>query len=402
AVSRVYEKTAAHPEFRFYGNVHYGDDIGHDDLLARYHAVIYAVGAQTDRRMGIPGEDLPGSWAATEFVAWYNGHPDYRDLEFDLSGERAVVIGNGNVAADVARMLALTRDELAVTDVADHALEVLADSNIREIVVLGRRGPAQVAFTNPELLELGEMIDADVFVEARDVELDELSRTWLESEAASGTSRKNVDILTGYAGRKPEGKRRRIVLRFLASPLEILGTDGVEGIRICRNTLRDEDGSLRACSTETIEELDCDIVFRSIGYRGVQPAGLPFDERKGIVPHEHGRILGDDGAPLRGEYAVGWIKRGPTGIIGTNKRDAQETVDALLEDLDAGRLNEPADASRDALEELLDERKPDHVTYTGWVAIDRAEKAAGEPQGRPRVKLTTTEELLEAARERVG
>ncbi|MGH2742581.1 MAG: FAD-dependent oxidoreductase [Thermoleophilaceae bacterium] len=402
AVSRVYEKTAAHPEFRFYGNVHYGDDIGHDDLLARYHAVIYALGAQTDRRMGIPGEDLPGSWAATEFVAWYNGHPDYRDLEFDLSGERAVVIGNGNVAADVARMLALTRDELAVTDVADHALEVLADSNIREIVVLGRRGPAQVAFTNPELLELGEMIDADVFVEARDVELDELSRTWLESEAASGTSRKNVDILTGYAGRKPEGKRRRIVLRFLASPLEILGTDGVEGIRICRNTLRDEDGSLRACSTETIEELDCDIVFRSIGYRGVQPAGLPFDERKGIVPHEHGRILGDDGAPLRGEYAVGWIKRGPTGIIGTNKRDAQETVDALLEDLDAGRLNEPADASRDALEELLDERKPDHVTYTGWVAIDRAEKAAGEPQGRPRVKLTTTEELLEAARERVG
>ncbi len=402
AVSRVYEKTAAHPEFRFYGNVHYGDDIGHDDLLARYHAVIYALGAQTDRRMGIPGEDLPGSWAATEFVAWYNGHPDYRDLEFDLSGERAVVIGNGNVAADVARMLALNRDELAVTDVADHALEVLADSNIREIVVLGRRGPAQVAFTNPELLELGEMIDADVFVEARDVELDELSRTWLESEAASGTSRKNVDILTGYAGRKPEGKRRRIVLRFLASPLEILGTDGVEGIRICRNTLRDEDGSLRACSTETIEELDCDIVFRSIGYRGVQPAGLPFDERKGIVPHEHGRILGDDGAPLRGEYAVGWIKRGPTGIIGTNKRDAQETVDALLEDLDAGRLNELADPSRDALEELLDERKPDHVTYTGWVAIDRAEKAAGEPQGRPRVKLTTTEELLEAARERVG
>ncbi|MGH2823353.1 MAG: FAD-dependent oxidoreductase [Thermoleophilaceae bacterium] len=401
AVSRVYEKTAAHPEFRFYGNVHYGDDIGHDDLLARYHAVIYALGAQTDRRMGIPGEDLPGSWAATEFVAWYNGHPDYRDLEFDLSGERAVVIGNGNVAADVARMLALNRDELAVTDVADHALEVLADSNIREIVVLGRRGPAQVAFTNPELLELGEMIDADVFVEARDVELDELSRTWLESDAASGTSRKNVDILTGYAGRKPEGKRRRIVLRFLASPLEILGTDGVEGIRICRNTLRDEDGSLRACSTETIEELDCDIVFRSIGYRGVQPAGLPFDERKGIVPHEHGRILGDDGAPLRGEYAVGWIKRGPTGIIGTNKRDAQETVDALLEDLDAGRLNEPADPSRDALEELLDERKPDHVTYTGWEAIDRAEKAAGEPQGRPRVKLTTTEELLEAARERV-
>ncbi|HEV3379009.1 MAG TPA: FAD-dependent oxidoreductase [Thermoleophilaceae bacterium] len=402
AVSRVYEKTAAHPEFRFYGNVHYGDDLTHDDLLARYHAVIYAVGAQTDRRMGIPGEDLPGSWAATEFVAWYNGHPDYRDLEFDLSGERAVVIGNGNVAADVARMLALTRDELAATDVADHALEVLAGSNIREIVVLGRRGPAQAAFTNPELLELGEMTDADVYVDARDVELDDLSRAWLESEAASATSRKNVEILTGYAARRPDGKRRRIVLRFLVSPVEILGTDRVEGIRICRNTLEDRGGSLRACTTDTIEELACDIVFRSIGYRGVAPQGVPFDERTCTVPHEHGRILGADGQPLRGEYAVGWIKRGPTGIIGTNKRDAQETVDALLEDLDAGRLSDPADPSRDSLEDLLDERKPDHVTYTGWEAIDRAEKAAGEPQGRPRVKLTTTEELLEAARERVG
>jgi ferredoxin/flavodoxin---NADP+ reductase len=402
AVSRVYEKTAAHPEFRFYGNVEYGTDITHDDLLARYHAVVYAVGAQTDRRMGIPGEDLPGSWAATEFVAWYNGHPDYRDLEFDLSGERAIVIGNGNVAADVARMLALTREELATTDVADHALEVLAESNIRDIVVLGRRGPAQAAFTNPELLELGEMTDADVYVDARDVELDELSRAWLESDAASATARKNVEILTGYAGREPEGKRRRIVLRFLVSPVELLGTDRVEGIRICRNALRDENGSLRACSTDTIEELDCQIVFRSIGYRGVELQGVPFDARRATVPNEHGRILGEDGEPLRGEYAVGWIKRGPTGIIGTNKRDAQETVNAILDDLDAGRLNEPPDPSRDAVEELLDERKPDHVTYAGWEAIDSAERAAGEPHGRPRVKLTTTDELLEAARERVG
>jgi ferredoxin--NADP+ reductase len=402
AVSRVYEKTAAHPEFRFYGNVHYGTDLTHEDLLARYHAVMYAVGAETDRRLGIPGEDLPGSWAATEFVAWYNGHPDYRELEFDLSCERAVVIGNGNVAADVARMLALTRDELAVTDIADHALDVMADSNIREIVVLGRRGPAQAAFTNPELLELGDMTDADVHVDPRDAEVDELSREWLESDAASGTARKNVEILTGYAGREPEGKRRRIVLRFLVSPVEILGSDRVEGIRICRNELRDEDGSLRPCSTDTLEELECGIVFRSIGYRGIPVEGVPFDERRGTVPHEGGRILGEDGEPLRGEYVVGWIKRGPTGIIGTNKRDAQETVDSLLQDLDAGRLNDPADPSRDSLEELLDERKPDHVTYAGWEAIDRAEKAAGEPQGRPRVKLTTTEELLEAARERVG
>jgi ferredoxin--NADP+ reductase len=401
AVSRVYEKTAAHPEFRFYGNVEYGRDITHADLHARYHAVIYAVGAQTDRRMGIPGEDLPGSWAATEFVAWYNGHPDFRDRVFDLSCKRAVVVGNGNVAADVARMLALTRDELAETDVADHALDVLAGSAIEEIVVLGRRGPAQAAFTNPELLELGEMTDADVFVDARDVDVDPLSRAWLESEAASSTSRKNVDILTRYAGLEPQGRRRRIVLRFLVSPVEILGEDKVEGIRICRNELQEQEGGLRACATETTEELDCGIVFRSIGYRGTPLEGLPFDERRGTIPHDVGRILDESGDQLRGDYVVGWIKRGPTGIIGTNKRDSQETVDELFEDLAAGKLNEPTDPSRDSLEELLAERAPEHVTYSGWEAIDRAERAAGEPHGRPRVKLTTVDELLDAARDRV-
>jgi ferredoxin/flavodoxin---NADP+ reductase len=402
AVSRVYEKTAAHPEFRFYGNVEYGRDVTNADLLDRYHAVVYAVGAQTDKKMGIPGEDLPGSWAATEFVAWYNGHPDYCELEFDLSCKRAVVIGNGNVAADVARMLALTRDELAVTDVADHALDVLAESSIEEIVVLGRRGPAQAAFTNPELLELGEMTDADVFVDPRDVEIDPLSRAWLESDEASATARKNVEILTGYAARKPEGKRRRIVLRFLVSPLALLGEEHVEGIRICRNELQEREGGLRACTTETTEELDCGIVFRSIGYRGIPLEGVPFDERRGTIPNEGGRILDERGEPVPGEYVVGWIKRGPTGIIGTNKRDAQETVDALLADLDAGRLNEPEHQSRDAIEELLAERAPDHVTYEGWEAIDAIEKAAGEPHGRPRVKLTTTDELLGAARDRVG
>ena len=351
--------------------------------------MIYAVGAQTDRRLGIPGEDLPGSWAATEFVAWYNGHPDYRELEFDLSCERAVVIGNGNVAADVARMLALTRDELAATDVADHALDVLADSGIKEIVVLGRRGPAQAAFTNPELLELGEMTDADVFVDPRDAELDQLSRGWLESEAASSTSRKNVEILTGYAGREPEGKRRRIVLRFLVSPLELLGDEHVEGIRICRNELRDEDGALRACATDDDrgdplrDRLPLDRLPR-------HPARGPALRRAPRHDPERRAAASSTSTaqPLRGDYVVGWIKRGPTGIIGTNKRDAQETVDALLADLDAGLLNEPADPSREALEELLAERSPEHVTYDGWEAIDRAEKSAGEPHGRPRVKLT--------------
>ena len=394
AVSRVYEKTAGHPEFRFYGNVELGRDLSHEDLTDRYHAVVYAVGAQTDRRMGIPGEDLPGSWAATEFVAWYNGHPDYRELDFDLSARRAIVVGNGNVATDVARMLALTRDELAATDVADHALEVLAESNVEEIVVLGRRGPAQAAFTNPELLELGEMTDADVFVDPGDVDLDPLSKAFIESEAAHATQKKNVDILTGYAGREPLGKRRRIVLRFLVSPVEILGSERVEGIRFVHNELVEAgDGSIRPRATDIAEELDCGLVFRSIGYRGTRIPGVPFDEERYVIPHERGRIEG-----RTGEYAVGWIKRGPTGIIGTNKRDAQETVDTLLADLDAGRVGVPSDPDRDSIDALIAERQPDAVSYAGWQAVDRAEREAGEPHGRPRVKLCTFEELLEAAK----
>src|SRR5919197_203459 len=361
AVSRVYEKTAEHPEFRFYGNVELGRDLSHDDLTGSYHAVIYAVGAQTDRRMGIPGEDLPGSWAATEF----------------------------------ARMLALTREELAQTDVADHALEVLAESSVREIVVLGRRGPAQAAFTNPELLELGEMTDADVFVDPGDVELDPLSKAFIESEAAHTTQKKNVDIRTGYAAREPLGKRRRLVLRFLVSPVEILGTDRVEGIRIVHNELVEaDDGSLRPRATDIAEELDCGLVFRSIGYRGTRIPGVPFDEKSCTIPHENGRITG-----RTGEYAVGWIKRGPTGIIGTNKRDAQETVNSLLADLDEGRLGTPAESDRDTLEALLAERQPDAVSYAGWQAVDRIEREAGEPHGRPRIKLCSFEELLEAAKD---
>jgi ferredoxin--NADP+ reductase len=398
AVSRVYEKTAQHPEFRFFGNVELGKDVSREDLTSRYHAVIYAVGAQIDRQLGIPGEDLPGSRSATEFVAWYNGHPDYCELEFDLSCERAVVVGNGNVAADVARMLALTRDELATTDVADYALDVLAESKIKEIVVLGRRGPAQAAFTNPELLELGEMTDADVYVDERDVELDPLSSEWLEGEDSDITSRKNVEILTEYSKRELEGKNKRIVLRFLVSPVEIGGQGKVESITITRNKLeRDEQGVPRPKPTDETETIPVGLVFRSIGYKGIPLEGLPFDERRAVIPNEAGRVLAEDGEPRPGEYAVGWIKRGPTGIIGTNKRDAQETVNAVLEDLEEGRLPEPPAPDRGELEELLRERKPDLVTYAGWEAIDRAEREAGEPHGRPRVKYTTFEELLEAA-----
>jgi ferredoxin/flavodoxin---NADP+ reductase len=400
AVSRVYEKTAQHPEFRFYGNVEFGQDLTYDDLASRYHAVMYAVGAQTDRRLGIPGEDLPGSWAATELVAWYNAHPDYRELEFDLSSERAVVIGNGNVAMDVTRMLASDPEELAKTDVADHALKVLRRSNVKEVVVLGRRGPAQAAFTNPELLELRDMTGADVLVDPEDCRLDPLSASTIEGEGRL-TARRNVEILTEYASSPPQGRDRRIVLRFLVSPVEILGEERVEAIRIVRNELfGDEQGVLRSRPTDQEEVIPCGLVFRSIGYRGVPLPGLPFDERRCVLPNEGGRVLDSAGGrPLAGQYAVGWIKRGPTGIIGTNKKDAQETVSAVFDDLEQDRLPQPADPERSSFEELLRERAPEHVTYVGWEAIDRVEREAGEPQGRPRIKLAALDELLEAARE---
>jgi ferredoxin--NADP+ reductase len=398
AVTRVFEKTAAHPAFGFFGNVELGTDLDHDDLVRHYHAIVYAVGAQTDKRMGIVGEDLPGSWPATEFVAWYNGHPDYRDLEFDLSGERAVIVGNGNVAMDCARMLALTYEELATTDVADHALEVLRESRIREIVMLGRRGPAQAAFTNPELLELDELSAADVLVEEADVALDEASARSIAGEGDL-TARRNVEILTGYSKHEPTGKAKHVRLRFLVSPIEIHGDARVEEVVLVHNELVvDEGGAIRAVPTDRRETLECGLVLRSIGYRGVALPDVPFDESKGTIPNEEGRILDpESGGPLLGEYCVGWIKRGPTGVIGTNKKDGQESAQHLLEDAREGRVREPSAPSRRAIEALLAERKPEHVTYEGWLAIDRAESAAGEPQGRPRVKLCSREALLAAA-----
>ena len=399
SVTRVFEKTAAHPSFRFFGNVEVGRDIDHEDLVRHYHGIIYAVGAQTDRHMGIPGEELAGSWAATEFVAWYNGHPDYRELEFDLSGERAIIVGNGNVAMDCARMLALTYEELASTDVADHALEVLKDNKVRDIVICGRRGPAQAAFTNPELLELGELTAADVVVDPADLVLDEASARAIEV-AGELTARKNVEILTEYSQRKLTGKPKQVRLRFLVSPVAIRGSGTVEQVELARNELVvDEGGAIRAVPTDARETVECGLVLRSIGYRGVALPGVPFDESKGTIPNEEGRILDlDSGEPITGGYCVGWIKRGPTGVIGTNKKDGQESAQRLLDDALAGRLLEPAAPAAEAVEVLLAERNPDYVSYQGWEAIDRVECAAGGKQGRPRVKLCTREHLLAAAR----
>ena len=400
SVIRVYEKTAARPEFRFFGNVEVGRDISVDELRDRYHAVVFAYGTSVDRHLGIPGEDLPGSHSATEFVNWYNAHPDFADREFDLSCERVVVIGNGNVAADVARMLALTPQELAETDTADHAIEAFTNCAVKEIVVLGRRGPAQASFTNPEVRELGEMVNADIDVDAGEMELDELSREWIESDDADPTNRRNVEIFTDFSQRRPEGKGKRIVMRFLRSPVEIQGDEKVERIVVARNELqRDDSGRLRAVDTGERETIECGMVLRSIGYKGLPIDGVPFDEGRGLIHNDGGRIHDASGEVAPGLYAVGWIKRGPSGVIGTNKKDAQETVDKLFQDLDAGTIPEAELASGGgAIESLLNERKPDHVTFEGWRAIDAAEVDAGKPHGRPRVKFCRTEELVEASK----
>jgi ferredoxin/flavodoxin---NADP+ reductase len=403
SVTRVYDRTAAREGFRFFGNVKLGRDISPADLERHYHAIVYTFGAETDRHLGIPGEELPGSHAATAFVGWYNAHPDYAEETFDLSCERAVVIGNGNVATDVARMLALTEQELRETDTADHAIEVLAQNRIREIVILGRRGPAQVAFTNPELRELGEMKDADIVVDPADCELDELSRAYIESDAADITARKNVGILNEFSQRPLEGKPKKIILRFLRSPVEVQGDGRVEKLIIGRNELVKEGDAIRARDTGEREELECGLLLRSVGYKGVAIDGLPFDERRGTILNRGGRVLESEGGPHRlGHYASGWIKRGPSGVIGTNKKCAQETVDVLLEDVEAGNLPQPPEPDPAAIEETLRERGVDFVSYPDWQAIDAAEAARGEPQGRPRVKFVRIEEMIEAARDAVA
>jgi ferredoxin/flavodoxin---NADP+ reductase len=396
SVTRVYERTAAHPRFRFFGGIELGGEVSRDELAQRYHAIVYATGSPGDRPLGIPGEELPGSHAATDFVGWYNAHPDYAEHEFDLSCRRALVIGNGNVALDVARMLTLTHEELRVTDIADHALQALRESEIEEIVVAGRRGPAQAAFTNPELLELGELADADVIVDP-----DELERALaVPDPSMDPTSTRNVAVLREYAAREPQGRRRRIVLRFLLSPVEIRSEEdaGVRAVELARNRLEpSESGALRAVPTGETETIECGLVLRAIGYRGAALPGVPFDERSATIPNQAGRVLAHDGSPRAGEYAVGWIKRGPSGVIGTNKKDAQETVDALLADLAEDRHLQPTDPDPAGIETLLRDRHPSLVTYDGWSEIDRHEQSLGEPHGRPRVKLTRIDELLRVA-----
>jgi ferredoxin--NADP+ reductase len=400
SVTRMYERIAAHPGFRFLGNVRVGGSIDHAELMALYDGVIYATGAQTDRHLGIPGEELAGSHAATEFVGWYNGHPDYRDRRFDLGSHSAVVVGMGNVAMDVTRILASSMEELMSTDLCAHALEALRASTVSTIHVLGRRGPAQAAFTNPELKELGELAEADVIVDPREIQLDEHSKHQLSGHE-DRTAEKNLHTLHEFAARKPGGRKRRIILRFLVSPVAILGSDHVEGVRLAKNRLvRAPGNELRAEATGETETLPAGLIFRSVGYKGVPIPGVPFDQRAGIIPNVEGRALVAPGAleMLAGVYTVGWIKRGPSGVIGTNKPDSAETADHLLEDVASGAITVRPRGSRTAVDQLLQSRGVQVVSFADWKKLDELEQAAGKARGAPREKFTRIPDMLDAVK----
>jgi len=388
-----YEKIAEHPSFAFFGHTEIGRDLTVEEMRRYYDAVVFASGAQTDRRLGIPGEDLPGSYTATEFVAWYNGHPDYRDREFDLSCECAIVVGQGNVAVDVARILAKTVDELAGTDITARALEVLAESKVREIRMVGRRGPVQAAFTPVELKELGELADCDVVVDPADLVLNDESRAEIDV-LKWRDARKNFDLLSGFAARAPRGGSRRLAIDFYQSPRELRGAGSVKDVVMERNTLTGDAGAQRAVGTGRLDTVACGAVFRSVGYRGVRIPGVPFDEKAGIMPNVEGRVV-RDGVAVPGLYAVGWIKRGPSGVIGTNKPDASETVKHLLADAEV--LPPCAEPSRDTVLAVLESRGVRVVSYAQWRAIDAAEVARGRAAGKPREKFVDVEEMLSAA-----
>lgn len=401
-VTKGFAQVAANPRFRFFGSVEFGRDLCIEDLSPLYHQVLFSTGAQTDRRMGIPGEDLLGSHPATEFVAWYNGHPDYCGYEFDLSRECVAIVGVGNVAIDVARILCLSRAELEQTDMPEYAVRALSASNVRDVYLLGRRGPAQAAFTNPELKELGELAEAEVLVAPGEAALDPFSAAEVEAANDRMLSRK-VEMIREYATRQPAGKQRRLHLRFLVSPTEVLddGAGRVGGLKVVRNVLtKSETGTLSASPTDDFETIPAGLVFRSVGYRGVPLPDVPFQERWGVIANTGGRVINpESGEQVTGEYAAGWIKRGPSGVIGTNKPDAGETVAAMLQDAVAGN-HWPAGAGD--VRSLLAARGVEFTTFEDWCALDEAEIAAGLECGRPRVKFGSRQAMCEELARRRG
>lgn len=393
AVTKLYDRILMRPEVRFLGNVEFGVDLTHSDLLQHYDQVLYAVGAQTDRRLDIPGEDFCGSLSATEFVAWYNGHPDYCDLNPDLSGECAVVIGAGNVALDVARILTRPVEELAPTDIADYALSNLATSNVKQVDIIARRGAAQAKFTPAELKEIAALDDVDIVVNPAQLELDEAS---VKQAANNKIVQQNLDQLRYLASRPSRKASKQIRFRFLASPTELLGTaQSVELIRIEQNRLDlSESGYLNAVGTGISEVIPADMVLRAVGYRGVALPDVPFDIYRGTIPNLAGRVHNPKtDQPVRQEYVVGWAKRGPSGIIGTNKPDAVETVKQMIADVEStvpAPVREPA-----AIEALLLGRGVRFITSDEWLRIDMRERSLGQQQKRPRVKMTSRQSILD-------
>jgi ferredoxin--NADP+ reductase len=381
-------KILERPRVRFLGGVELGSGITVDELRDYYDAVVYATGSSVDRRLSIPGEDLPGSFSATEFVAWYCGHPDAEVNAFTLDAHSVVVVGVGNVAVDVARILAKTAQELSVTDMPDHVLKVLDASAISDIHIVGRRGPAQAKFTTKELRELGELAGADVVVDPAELVLDQASKEVVETNKVV---RRNLEALQEWSTRPLHGRERRIHLRFLLSPIAVLGTTQVEAVQCERNA---PDGSGGVAGTGETMTVAAQLLLRSVGYRGAPLPGVPFDERSGVIPHVTGRVQ-RDGCTATGEYVVGWIKRGPTGVIGTNKGDAKETVEQLLADLDT--LPRAAHREPEAIIDMLAQRGVGVVTWAGWEAIDAAERALGAMAGRTRIKIADRAALLIAA-----
>jgi ferredoxin/flavodoxin---NADP+ reductase len=381
-------KILERPRVRFLGGVELGAGISVDELREYYDAVIYATGSPVDRRLSIPGEDLPGSFSATKFVAWYCGHPDAEVDAFTLDARSAVVIGVGNVAVDVARILAKTAHELSATDMPDHVLKVLDMSTVSDIHIVGRRGAAQAKFTTKELRELGELANADVVVDPAELVLDEAGKELVETNKAV---QRNLETLREWSTRSQQGRPRRIHLRFLLAPVAVLGTAAVEAVQCERNEL---DGSGGVVGTGETVTLAAQLLLRSVGYRGLPLPGVPFDERSGVIPHVAGRVQ-RNGSTAAGEYVVGWIKRGPTGVIGTNKGDAKETVERLLRDLDA--LPRAPHREPDMIIDKLTQQGVGVVSWAGWEAIDAAEQALGVAAGRTRIKIANREALLTAA-----
>ena len=396
SVTKIFERAAGHPRFRFFGNVEFGIDIQRLELLEHYHAVIYAFGSRTDRHLNIIGETLPGSHAATEFVGWYNGHPDYRHHQFDLTSKRVAIIGMGNVAIDCARILCQDPENLAKTDIAQHALEALRQSEVEEVFLIGRRGPVQAAFTPAEVRELLHLPKVDAVMRASDLELDDHSKE--ELSKASRNTKLNMEILQQIHDQGDRGNPRKLHLCFLISPTKIEGSERVKGLELVHNEIVKEGGVLRAKATDEVMHLNVDMVFRSIGYMGEAIPGLPFDDRRGTLPNDQGQLLdGVGGKLLNQEYTAGWIKRGPSGVIGTNKQDATETVSRLKKNWQTSPTPQPKLVQHD-LQDLLEEKQIQFVSFEGWKKLDKIEIEQGQQNGKSRHKICEVQEMLDLIR----